>query len=346
MNFELRSIALAVLIGLSALPLTAQSQSPTADVSQPVTLKQPAQVEPYERANIVAKASGFVSVVHVDIGEQVKKGALLAELSIPEMEQEKLQKEALVEQAQSAIRQADARVAASKARVSAARSQMAAVKAHLEKYHAEIQFARSELDRISTLVSSRAVNAGMQDEKQLQLRAADAALQSAEADVGSAESGILVAQADQKQAEADLAYARSQLKVAKATLAHTEALMHYSMIRAPFDGTISHRGIDTGDFVMSAAASQGEPLFILNRVDRFRIVFDVPESTAAMVQCGQSVELRVDSLKDQIFNGAIKRTSGELDQRTRTLRVEAEVIDNEHVLKPGMFGMVTTSISR
>lgn len=324
--------------------------------AQSTTISAPAHVEPYERAEIFAKASGFVAVVHVDIGDEVKKGELLAELSIPEMEQELLQKQALVEQARAAIRQAEAGVTSAQAKVVAARasvasaeSQVSAASAQLEKHKADIAFAQSELSRITSLVSSRAVNAALQDEKEQQFRSARAALSSAEADVQSAqshalavESGIQVAEADLKQAQADLVYAQSQSKVAEAALAHMETLMEYARITAPFDGRISHRGIDTGDFVISAASSKtmGGSLFTLNRIDRLRIVFDVPESSANRVQIGQQVELRVDSVKDGTFKGEIKRTTGELDQRTRTLRVEAEVNDDKSQLRPGMYGTI------
>jgi len=321
---------------LAARPLPAQE---TAN-----TLRQPAQVEPFERANIVAKASGFVSKVHVDIGDDVKQGDVLAELSIPEMRQERRRMAALVDQAKAAIRQADAQVASAKAKVTASRSQLAATRAKLSSHQAEIAFARSELSRIAALVSSRAINASMQDEKQRQLESALASLASAEADVKSSESHVLVAQANEQQAEADLSFAESQLKVAEAALAHTEALMDYATIRAPFDGKIAQRGIDTGDFVMSAADAKGEPLFILNRTDRFRIVFDVPESSANLIQLGQTVELRVDSMKDQVFVGELKRTTGQLDSRTRTLRAEAEVEAETGKLKSGMYGMVTIKV--
>lgn len=328
--------------------------------AQSTTISAPAHVEPYERAEIFAKASGFVAVVHVDIGDEVKKGELLAELSIPEMKQELLQKQALVEQARAAIRQAEAGVTSSQAKVLAARasvasaeSQVAAATAQLEKHKADIAFAQSELSRITTLVSSRAVNAAMQDEKQQQLRAAKAALSSAEAEVQSAqshalavESGIQVAEADLKQAQADLVYAQSQTKVAEAALAHTEALMEYARITAPFDGRISHRGIDTGDFVISAASSKtmGASLFTLNRIERFRIVFDVPESSATRVHVGQKVELKVQSVMADTFAGEVKRTTGVLDQRTRTLRVEAEVNDEKSQLRPGMYGTITVML--
>ncbi len=326
--------------------------------SRDATLRQPAHVEPYERANIVAKASGFVSTVHVDIGDEVKKGQILAELSIPEMKQELLQKEALVEKSKAAIRQADAgvtsataKIAAAKASASAAESQVVAAKAQLEMRSADIAFAESEFSRITRLVSSRAVTEGLQEEKQQQLRSAKASMSSTQADVQSAQShavsvrsGIQVADADLKLAEADLVFAQSQSRVAEAALAQTVALMEYATIRAPFEGRISQRGIDPGDFVMSAADAKGEPLFTLNRVDKFRIIFDVPESSANLIKLGQKVELRLDSMKSHVFTGQIKRTTGQLDSRTRTLRVEAAVDEHDGKLQPGMFGMVTTII--
>lgn len=343
MKFQTPIIVLAVLIGTTSPYAHAQSQN-----TKSPTISAPAQVEPYERADIFAKASGFVSAVYVDIGDTVKKGQLLAELSIPEMEQEHLQQKALVEQADATINQAEARVASAKAKVAASESQANAAKSQLEKHKADIAFAQSELSRITTLVDSRAVNASMKDEKQLQLRSAEASRASAQAVVQSAEAHIQVAQADQKQADADLVYAHSQRKVADASLAHTVALMQYAKIYAPFAGRISHRGIDTADFVISAASSRakGDSLITLNRVGRFRIVFHIPESTATQIQIGQSVELKVDSIKAQKFTGEIKRTTGELDKQTRTLRVEAEVKDDKYRLLSGMFGTITLKSNR
>lgn len=338
MSIRTSCTILVAIFALSALPLPAQE---TAN-----TLRLPAHVEPFERANIVAKASGFVSKVHVDIGDDVKQGEVLAELSIPEMQQEKRRMAALVEQAKAAIRQAGAQLASAKAKVTSSGSQLTATHAKLSIHQAEIAFARSELSRITTLVNSRAINSLIQDEKQRRLESAQASLASAEADVKSSESNILVAQANEQQAEADLSFAESQLKVAEADFAHTEALMDYATIRAPFDGKIAQRGIDTGDFVMSAADAKGDPLFTLNRTDRFRIVFDVPESSANLIQLGQRVELRVDSMNDQVFVGELKRTTGQLDSRTRTLRAEAEVEAETGKLKPGMYGMVTINAER
>lgn len=330
--------------------------------SQPPTITQPAQVEPYERAHIYAKASGFVSAVYVDIGDVVEKGDLLAELSIPEMEHEKLHQQALVDQAKSGVRQAEARVESARAEMAAAEARVDAATAGLARHEAEISLARSELNRITDLVRSRSLNAALQDEKQQQLRAAEAALLVTRAEIASAESVVQVEQSDLRQAEADLAYARSVVEVAESSLQRTMVLMEYSRITAPFSGQIIQRSIDPGDFVTSAVASKGEPLFSLNSIGRFRIVFDVPEASATKIRIGQPVELKVDSLVGETFRGSVRRTSGQLDSRTRTLRVEGELdpaevlavseTEPEHavaggsrLLRPGMFGMITVTLS-
>ena len=347
-SFNRSLIMIAVLVvGTAPFSAFAQSKVKSADAAAATEIAAPAQVRPYETARIFAKASGFVSVVHVDIGETVKKGQLLAELSIPEMAQELLREQALVAQADAAVAQAEAKVAGSRAMVIASQSQVAASKAHLEKHRADIEFAESELTRITSLVASRAINEAMQDEKRQQLRAARAELVAAEADVQSAESNFLVTRAGEKLADADLVFAQSQRKVADATLAHTNALMDYAKIYAPFDGMITHRGIDTGDFVISAAASKttSSSLFTLNRIGNFRIVFDVPESAAGQVKTGQQVELKVDSVRGQVFTGEVRRTAGELDTRTRTLRVEAEVCDEKSQLRPGMYGTLVVTFA-
>jgi len=56
-----------------------------------------------------------------------------------------------------------------------------------------------------------------------------------------------------------------------------------------------------------------------------------------------AVELKVDSIKGSTFIGKIKRTTGELDKRTRTLRVEAEVKDEKSQLRPGMYGTIVVT---
>lgn len=53
-------------------------------------LSVPAELKPYEQVSLHAKVAGFVKRLHVDRGDLVRKGQLLAELEAPEMEQQYL----------------------------------------------------------------------------------------------------------------------------------------------------------------------------------------------------------------------------------------------------------------
>jgi membrane fusion protein (multidrug efflux system) len=96
--------------------------------------------------------------------------------------------------------------------------------------------------------------------------------------------------------------------------------------------------------VASAATNKAEPLFTVERDDKLRLVFDIPESKCTFCQIGQPTSMVVDSLKGTTFNGRIVRTAGVLDKRTRTLRVEAELDKPNGKLRPGMYGMITVTL--
>jgi multidrug efflux pump subunit AcrA (membrane-fusion protein) len=59
----------------------------------------------FEAANIYARASGYVSKRYVDIGDHVKAGQLLAEITAPEVEAQVAQYQNSLQQAQATVRQ-------------------------------------------------------------------------------------------------------------------------------------------------------------------------------------------------------------------------------------------------
>lgn len=305
---------------------------------------QPAHVESYESTDVYAKVSGFLKNMERDIGDTVAKGELLAELWIPEMEQELVQKAALVEQARSMVEQAQAQFATAEAMVAAAEAELAQSRAAMARQQAELAYRHSEHRRISELVQSRSVNEAIRDEKLKQLQSAEAALAEAHARVQSAEARVQVERARQQEVRANVSLARSQLKVAEADLEQSRILVQYAQVRAPYDGLITRRWADSGDLVASAANGTAVPLFTVDRIDKLRLVFDVPEAESALIRVGQPTSLVVDALKNRSFTGRIMRTAGVLHPKTRTLRVEAELDASAASLRPGMYGMITVTL--
>ena len=74
--------------------------------TQQVTL--PATTLGFEAANIYARASGYVLKRYVDIGDHVKAGQLLAEITAPEVEAQVAQYQNSLQQAQATVRQNEA----------------------------------------------------------------------------------------------------------------------------------------------------------------------------------------------------------------------------------------------
>jgi multidrug efflux pump subunit AcrA (membrane-fusion protein) len=47
-----------------------------------------AEFQPFQEVDVMAKVAGYVRTIHVDLGDRVREGQVLAELEVPEMTNE------------------------------------------------------------------------------------------------------------------------------------------------------------------------------------------------------------------------------------------------------------------
>jgi RND family efflux transporter MFP subunit len=73
-----------------------------------ISVSLPGTTAAIAAANIYARATGYISTRNVDIGDHVKQGELLAELAVPELDEQISQNEATLEQLKAAVQQAQA----------------------------------------------------------------------------------------------------------------------------------------------------------------------------------------------------------------------------------------------
>ncbi len=298
---------------------------------------QPAHVEPYEKADLYAKASGYLRIIHVDIGDRVEKGRVLAELAIPEMDTQLTQKQAAILQAEAGKRQAEAAVRVAQAGVEAAEAKTAEVQASVKRYEAELALRQSEFQRTQTLVSRSAATASLLDESRSQLHAAESSLAMVRAQVKSSEAAQSQSRAELDKARSDVDTAAARVAVSKADLANLRTLMAYATVEAPFDGIVTRRLVDTGAFVQSAETRMADPIVTVVRVDRKRIIVDIPESEAGWVEIGQPAVFRYNSVGPHSFPGKVARITDALDFGSRTMRIEIE-LDRPEEIRTGIFG--------
>jgi multidrug efflux pump subunit AcrA (membrane-fusion protein) len=307
-------------------------------------VKQPATVVPYEQTDIFAKVSGYLRVIHVDIGDLVEKDQVLAELSIPELEQNVLQKKAALEQARADLTQADAAQRVAEALVEAAQARLKQLEAEVLRHAAEEVTRRSEHQRYELLYRDRTATEAQLEEKLNWYRAAQASHLAAKAAVLSAGANIKTEQARVSKAVADVKSAHSRIQLAQANLDEARTIVAYGTITAPYRGRITRRNVHTGAFIQSAATSRPEPLLTIMRVDKVRVVApDIPADEAAWVKVGQRATFEAKGLL-QKPSGTVARITDALDLATRSLRAEVELDQLPKGLRLGMFGYVTITV--
>jgi RND family efflux transporter MFP subunit len=144
-------------------------------------------IEAYQETPLYPRITGYVAKWSVDIGDRVKEGQVLAELYVPEMEDDLKQKEAAVLQAEAQIRQAQAAVKGAKA---------------------QRERSESQYKRLARAGKEGALDRDSVAELRLGYEAASAALEKAEADVAVAQAHLGVAKANRDHSKTLLAYAR------------------------------------------------------------------------------------------------------------------------------------------
>jgi HlyD family secretion protein len=297
---------------------------------------QPARIEAFEETPLVPKIAGYVGELKVDIGDKIAKDQILVILLAPELSDDVQQKTALVAEAEAEIKQAEAAVEAANAAAETATARISESQADTTRAAGEYERWQSEYERVKALAESGSVTQKLKDETLNQFRAAEASRDAANAAVRSAEAAERQAKANSLKADADRVAATAKLGVAQAELARAKTMFGYTNIRAPYDGVVTKRTIDTGHYVQPAA-SGAVPIMVVARTDKARVFVDVPELEAAGVDAGSSATIRIQALSNEEIHGTVTRTSWSLDSANRALRAEIDVPNEAGHLRPGAY---------
>ena len=307
----------------------ADNEAVRVEVSKPTrrsldqSLELPASLEPGEVADLFAKASGYVSKLHVDIGGRVEKGDSLVRIDIPEMDDE-------LRQAEAILAAKEAKVRALRAKVNEVQSMIVTARAEVQRKEAQLSLGRITSERKKQLYDEKAIPEQDLDEAMSRLAVM-------EAEVEIAQANVEARQAEKSAVEADVAVAESQVAVEESRLARIRTLMSYATVRAPFDGVITERLVDPGAFVRSAEEGATTPLLTLARVDYLRLVMHVPESDAPHISVGARIEARCAQFGSEPIRATVTRTAMALRESTRTMRVEADIDNPNGRLMPGLY---------
>ena len=224
-------------------PVVAVAKVTRADLASDVVLT--AEFEPFQEVDVMAKVSGYIRKIDVDIGDRVREGQLLATLEIPEMQDD-------LNHAQAAIDEATA--------------DLATARDELERAQSSQDIAQLTYSRILD-VSKREPGLVPQQE------------------VDEANSRNLVAQAQVSSARSHVAACEQRIRGAEAERARVKTMFQYSTISAPFSGVITKRYANVGSLIQAGTASQTQamPVVRLSENGLLRLALPVPESDVPLV---------------------------------------------------------------
>jgi multidrug efflux system membrane fusion protein len=175
------------------------------------------------------------------------------------------------------------------------RDKLQQTNAQLSRAQAEYQKAKLSFDRVSALYGSQSATKPDFDSAQAQLESTTAAVSGAKADVSEAATAL-----------------------------------GYCSLRAPFDGWIVKRNVDTGSFV--GLATNG---FTIASTQTVKAVFGLPDIAVGRVKLGQRLNISTDALS-QRFPGRITVISPAADPKSRVFSVEVTIPNFKNQLKSGM----------
>jgi RND family efflux transporter MFP subunit len=115
--------------------------------------------------------------------------------------------------------------------------------------------------------------------------------------------------------------ARSTVVVDQAAVGRLEVLENFKILRAPFDGIVTARNTDIGDYI---PAGSGTALFRMAATSVLRVYVTVPQTLSALVKAGEQAQITVNQFPGQTFQGHVVSTAGAINPTSKRLLTELE----------------------
>jgi membrane fusion protein (multidrug efflux system) len=289
-----------------------------------------------EISKLSSRVAGEVLKVAVTDFQRVKAGQLLVQIDPADYEAQVAQAVATVEGAQATLDNLSNQIELQYATIAQAQaSQVAAAAEDVE--------AHQEQERQQSLSQTEAGTRQKFEQATAAYAKAEADLRASRAVIAAQQHQLEVLQGTKKQRAAEIAGAKAQLAAAKLRLG-------YTTISAPFDGVVSERQVQPGDYV-----NIGSNLINVVPLPHVYVIANYKETQLTHVLPDQPVEVTVDSFPGQTLHGKVERiapasgsqfallppdnATGNFTKVVQRIPVRIQLDDNQPLLgrlRPGM----------
>jgi membrane fusion protein (multidrug efflux system) len=235
---------------------------------------------------ISPKVSAYVSDVPIVDNQSVKAGQVLVRLDDGDYRLALDQAKSKLATQNAQILTFDAQIKAAEAAAAQARAQLESAKATVVKTEADFRRTSALSAKDYSTKASLDATIAARDSARAQVKADEAGIQSADANIA-----LLHAQREQAVQVA------KELQVAVDQAARD---LSFTVIRAPFGGVIGNRSVQAGDYV-----TPGKRLAAVVPLDKVYVDANLKETQLGPVAVGQTANVEVDALDGEVLKGTV-----------------------------------------
>ena len=264
------------------------------------------------------KVAGYVASVPVQNGDRVRAGDVIVKLDDTDYRTAFEAAKAKRATQSATIDRIGQQFVAQEAAVDSAAAGIDSANAGVDSANAGVDSANAEVVRAASAFDRAKVLAVQSFGSKAALDQATADRDRAAAGVASAKAAVTTAKASVTSAKAALAAAKANLTVIKAqkdeaeqgakeldvAVAKAQNDLDATIVRAPTDGIVGNRAAQPGQYV-----APGSRLIALVPLQSIYIAANFKETQLGPLVAGQKVEVTIDSISGQTFEGVVGKTS-------------------------------------
>nr|WP_313976257.1 efflux RND transporter periplasmic adaptor subunit [uncultured Psychrobacter sp.] len=248
------------------------------------------KVKALNTVDVGAQVSGEVTRLFVDVGDEVKKGDLIAQIDQVTQRNNLSNEQASLEQSEAALQSARAELLSRQAGLKSAQADLASRQAELKQ-------AQADFSRLQALLAIDAISQQDYDTQATKVATAQAAVANARAAIDTAKAAIATTKANINSQQAALRKSQTNVSTAQEDLS-------YTTIRAPMSGTVVSVTTEQGTTVN---ANQTAPTIVtLADLSTVRINAQISEADVINVKAGLPVYFNIIGNPDQKYDATLK----------------------------------------
>jgi HlyD family secretion protein len=352
------SVVAIVLVGVLAASLLAGNrEAPEVNVEK---VKRAAlleskvtasgEVRPVKFYNLTAEVSGRITNIYVREGDVVKQNQELLRVDPTQLAEQVAGSQASLGAVMADVGAAQASLSSAENNVFSAQASLTQALSDLEAAKADLILADAEYRRHQQLLESGVVSRSTFDQAEARQRAAQAAVNGAQARVEQLRTQLDDARIRVRQAQANVKASQARVEQSNASLRSNQDLLTKTVKRSPIDGVVSSLPVKEGEFALANFSST--PLMVIADMSVVNVEVKVDETDIANVKLGQKAKVKVDAFGEQEIDGevtevgssAITRSGQTIatssgSQEAKDFKVVIRLLPDEQTrdrLRPGM----------